>query len=221
MPQELFWLTIVSLKHFLHRVFINGELQDIVFEVACRRARSRMNMCKFRRTYKKNLAKIGTVKYVIDSYKLFSFYLFSCYDQDCYFDKIWSSSKPGVFSFVFLSLKLSGNTAEKAEYPTPAPASTAAPSQALYVITINISTYPTNTCSVWRNVCRMCILLFHLVLKKVIKWEQLLAMIIKTRKQRMFSLYFVLFHTPCNPALAASLFGRFVWCACDLDDLAI
>lgn len=29
----------------------------------------------------------------------------------------------------------------------------------------------------------------------------------------MFSLSLVLFHTCCNPALVASLFGRFIWCA--------
>lgn len=63
--------------------------------------------------------------------KLLSFYLFSCYDRDCYFDKNWSSSKPSVSSLLLLNLKLSGNITEKAKYPTPAPASTAAPSQAL------------------------------------------------------------------------------------------
>lgn len=134
-----------------------------------------MNTCKFHRANKK-LATTGPGKCVIHLFyvilfiklsdKPFSFYLLSCYDRDCYFDKNWSSSKPSVLSLLLLSLKLSGNIAEKAKYPTPAPASTAAPNQALYVITINISTYPTNTCTVWRNVCRMCILLFHLVLKK-------------------------------------------------------
>lgn len=131
-----------------------------------------MNTCKFHRANKK-LATTGPGKCVIHLFyvilfiklsdKPFSFYLLSCYDRDCYFDKNWSSSKPSVLSLLLLSLKLSGNIAEKAKYPTPAPASTAAPNQALYVITINISTYPTNTCTVWRNVCRMCILLFHLV----------------------------------------------------------
>lgn len=52
--------------------------------------------------------------------------------------------------------------AEKAIYPTPAPATTATPSQTLYVITINISTYPTSTWSVWRNACNVWILILHL-----------------------------------------------------------
>lgn len=95
---------------------------------------------------------------------LFCFTSFYCHNTSLFSQE--RLSKPNALSLVRRSLKLSGKITVKTKYPSPAPASTAMPSQVLYVITISISTYPTNTCSMWRNVCKMWILLLHLLLGK-------------------------------------------------------